>query len=220
MRDQIRLEFDNLPTFESTPFFFSLEDVTDRRLRTLPNTYARCNAALRFMSWIGAGAEVLHVRDEERDSMRVAYLRASLMEYVGMEEALRLDVGSGALNIPATRDAMLVVLRELRNVQIHLIGSALIAEKRPAISRYKGEEHTHELTALMIPRSDLNRLKDPRNASYCNRSDFHRAVDWLADAQERWGIADVVMRGIWRFAVAIVAMHVVAEDVASPEMAV
>jgi hypothetical protein len=210
MNSRVPLNFDSLPTFESTPLFFTLAAEVDERLRTLPATYARCNAALRFMSNIGAGAGHMHVRAEEVDSMRVAYLRASLMEFAGMEEALGIDVGRGQapLRISDTRNAMLVVLRELRNVQIHLIKSDLLSSNRSAVLRFQGEEHEHELTALTIPRLDLNRLKDPRNRTYCHREDFERAVDWLAEAQEHWGIADVIMRGIWAYAEAIVAAHV------------
>lgn len=207
---KVHLDFDNLPTFESTPLFFTLDDQVDARLRTLPATYARCNSALRFMSNIGADSDHMHVRAEEIASMRVAYLRASLMEFVGMEEALRIDLGRDQvpLRISDTRSAMLVVLRELRNVQIHLIKTDLLSGKRSAVSRFRGEEHEHELTALTIPRLDLDRVKDARNAAYCHREDLERAVDWLAEAQEHWGIADVVMRGIWAYAEAIVAVHV------------
>lgn len=210
INSKIHLDFDDLPTFESTPLFFSLDAHVDARLRTLPATYARCNSALRLMSNIGAGSDHMQVRAEEVESMRVAFLRASLMEFVGMEEALRIDLGRNQvpLRISDTRSAMLVVLRELRNVQIHLINADLVSSKRSAVSNFHGDEQKHELTALTIPRLDLDRVKDVRSAAYCHRDDLERAVDWLAEAQEHWGIADVVMRGIWAYAKAIVAAHV------------
>ena len=213
MASKIRLDFNALPTFESSPFFYTLNRTTDARLRTLKATYARCNAALRFMSNIGASADHLHVRAEEVDGMHLAYLRASLMEYVGMEEALQIDLGRGqsALRISETRNAMLVVLRELRNVQIHLVRSDLVSSKRSAVSRFDGQEQEHEITTHCIPKSDLARLIDGRTASYCHRDDLSRAVEWLAEAQEHWGISEVVMRGIWAYADAIVERHVPAE---------
>lgn len=85
---KIGLIFEALPTFESTPVYFTLDDDVNQRLRTLVGTYARCNAALRFTSWVGAGTDTLHVRDDELASMRVACLRAELMEFAGMEETL------------------------------------------------------------------------------------------------------------------------------------
>jgi hypothetical protein len=222
MSERIRLKFNGLPTFESTPLFFTLANDVDSRLRTLPATYARCNAALRFMSNIGADAGQLHVRAEEVDGMRVAYLRAALMEFAGMEETLVIDLGRGPspMRISHTQNAMLVALRELRNVQVHLIRSDLLSSKRSAVWRYEGKEEAHELTALTIPRPDLDRLKNPRTAAYCNRADFERAVDWLADAQEHWGIADVVMRGIWAYAEAIVDAHAPSNDMSVSAVAI
>ncbi|MDX6528483.1 MAG: hypothetical protein QOH41_773 [Blastocatellia bacterium] len=204
------LLFDSLPTFERTPLFFSLNDDVDQPLRTLPNTYARCNAALRFNSCVGAKADMLGVRDEELPSMHAAYLRAALMEFAGMEETLRseLDAVSQPLRIKDTKNAMLVVLRKLRNVQVHLVRNELLAAKRPAVLRWKEQEHQHELTALMIPRADLDKLKDSRNSSHYDSADFNRAIDWLAQAQEHWGIHDVVREGIWAYAKAIVDAHV------------
>jgi hypothetical protein len=139
-------------------------------------------------------------------------LRAALMEFAGMEEALGsdLDGSSSPLQIRDTRNAMLVVLRELRNIQVHLVSTEFRAEKRRAVLRWKGmegEDHETELTALMIPRDDLEKLKDPRNSSRYEPQDFAKAVDWLADAQEHWGICDVVFRGIWAYAEAVADAH-------------
>lgn len=207
-----KLLFDNLPMFQGTPLFFSLEDDIDQRLRMLSNTYARCNVALRFNSWAGADAKGLGVREDELPSMRAGCLRAALMEFAGMEEALASDLkaSDSPLRIRDTKNAMLVALRELRNIQVHVIGTELRSVKRPAILRWNDQEHQHELTALLIPQYDLDKLKDSHNGSRYDRADFNRAVDWLAQAQEHWGILDVVREGIWAYAKAIVNAHVLA----------
>ena len=103
---------------------------------------------------------------------------------------------------------MLVVLRELRNIQIHLVGIELRSAQRSAVLRWREQEHQHELTALLIPRHDLDKLKDDRNSSHYDSADFSRAIDWLAQAQEQWGILDVVREGIWAYAKAVVNVHV------------
>lgn len=194
---KIKLLFDDLPTFAGTPLFFSLENDIDQRLRTLSNTYARCNVALRFNSWASADGKGLGVREDELQSMRAGCLRAALMEFAGMEEALASDLKASVslLRIRDTKNAMLVVLRELRNIQIHVIGTELRSAKRPAVLRWNDQEHQHELTALLIPNYDLNKLKDSRNTSSYDRADFNRAVDWLEQAQEHWGILDVCVKG-------------------------
>lgn len=204
------LEFANLPTFESSPLFFTLPPDVDGRLRTLSGTYARCNAALRFNSWVGADADSLGVRDEELQSMSVACLRASLMEYAGMEEALGADLprGSQPLRIRDTRNAMLVCLKELRNVQVHLVRSALRSRTRSAVLRFEGKEHPSKRTVLTIPREDLKNLRDHRNSRAYAKADFVRAVEWLVEAQEHWGITEVIMQGIWCYAGEVVRAHV------------
>jgi hypothetical protein len=204
---KIKLLFDNLPTFERTPLFVSLDDDIDQRLRKLPDTYARCNAALRFNLWGRLKADMLGVREDELVSIQAACFRASLMEFVGMEEALPSEVTS-PLRIRDTRNAMLVVLRELRNIQVHVTQSDFISTKRPAVLRWNEKEHEHELIALTIPQTDLNRLKDKRKISHYDRADFERAITWLEQAQEHWGIHDVLLQGIWTYAQCVVEAHV------------
>lgn len=204
---KIKLLFDHLPTFERTPLFVSLDEGIDQRLRTLPDTYARCNAALRFNLWGPLKADMLGVREEELVSMQAACFRASLMEFVGMEEALPSEVTS-ALHIRDTRNAMLVVLRELRNIQVHVTQSDFISTKRPAVLRWNQKEHEHELIALTIPQADLDRLRNKRKISHYDRADFERAIAWLERAQEHWGIHDVLLQGIWTYARFVVDAHV------------
>lgn len=204
---KIKLLFDDLPTFGRTPLFVSLDQDVDQRLRALPDTYARCNAALRFNLWGRYKADMLGVREEELVSMQAACFRASLMEFVGMEEALRSEVTS-ALRIRNTRNAMLVVLRELRNIQVHVTQSDFISTKRPAVLRWNEKEHEHELTALTIPQADLNHLRNKRKISHYDRADFESAITWLEQAQEHWGIHDVLLQGIWTYARCVVDAHV------------
>lgn len=207
---RISLDFDALPAFESSPIIFSLPSAVDVRLRALPAVYARCNAALRFNSWVGDDAQGLGVREEELPSMSAACLRAALMEYVGMEEALLTDLPSGAvpMSIRDTRNAMLIVLKELRNVQVHLVRTTLQSAKRASFFLFRGERHEHEFTALTIPRTDIERIKDSRNSAPFVKADYDDAVEWLVGAQEHWGITEVVMHGIWEYARAIVEAHV------------
>jgi hypothetical protein len=205
------LVFLNLPTFESSPWFYTLPDEVDSRLRRLPGTYDRCRAALRFMSCIGADPTTLKARETDAEFMSVAYLRASLMEFVGMEDALPSDLprGTKPLRIHETSDAMLVVLRELRNVQVHLVRSNFITTTKSAYSELDGERHEHQIVARTIPLDDLDRLRDSRNCPNAFvHADFMQAIEWLDRVQQSWGISDVVMRGIWRYASMCVDAHV------------
>ncbi|MBD2096912.1 hypothetical protein H6F90_17560 [Trichocoleus sp. FACHB-591] len=89
MAPRVKLRLDGQPIFESTPMFCFLKRDTEDALRSLPRVYQRSVAALRFLQQIG---DPHFVSDEDKEIMQVAYLRASLMEFVAMEEVLLFDL--------------------------------------------------------------------------------------------------------------------------------
>jgi hypothetical protein len=206
-----RLRFEGMPTFESMSLFFSLPAKVDSRLALLRTTYSRCNAALRFAANIGGDASSLHVSDSEVPAMRVAYLRAALMEYVGMEEVLPIDLrglpGHGTpTTIWSTENPMLILVRELRNIQLHLVNSELIPEEKEAY--FKAEpERMFKIHVQRVAEADLDKLTISKNARCFDSDDFARGVAWLKSAQLRWGIEEIVIESIWEFARRIVAAH-------------
>lgn len=101
---KLALRLDGLPTFESTPSFFSLPDAVGARLARLPYVFARTNTALRFNSLVGADSATIHVRDDELGHMRAAYLRAALMDFVGIEDTLPGGLAPSADRAPAPHD--------------------------------------------------------------------------------------------------------------------
>jgi hypothetical protein len=163
MPTQLLLQFNALPTFETSPALCTLDAESARGLRKLPNVYARAVAALRFRQNIVSSAKHIGVTDEELPIMQVAYLRAALMEFVGMEEVLPLDLadrvqGESPLRIYDTRDAMLIMLREMRHVQLHLLNSSFDSTEMEAFYRFGEETHTTQVTVLTVPRRTSNRL--------------------------------------------------------------
>jgi hypothetical protein len=89
MATKVKLEIDEPPNFESSSIWCSLRLATEQSLRSLPNVYERSVAALRFRQQIG---DPQAVSEEDREIMKVAYLRAALMEFVAMEEVLHVDL--------------------------------------------------------------------------------------------------------------------------------
>lgn len=212
MNTSTRLLFEQLPSFESSPLFSALEADTEAALRLLPNVYARAVAALRFRQNIGSSAEHMRVSEDDVAIMQVAYLRAALMDYVGMEEVLPLDleargIGESVLTIRETRDALLVILREMRHLQLHLVNTSFGSSRKAAILRGMGKEHPTEVTVLTVPRDDLLKLRSLRNASRYDPRDLERAIEWFEAAQANWGVGDVVQAGIQRYAEALVSHY-------------
>jgi hypothetical protein len=144
--------------------------------------------------------------------MQVAYLRAALMEFVGMEEVLPLDLaergrGESPLRIYDTHDAMLIMLREMRHVQLHLLNTSFDTTEMDAFFRFGEETHSTQVTVLTVPKADLAQIKRLRNASRFDSVDLNRAIDWLAEAEAKWGIGDVVQSGVQCYADMLIAHY-------------
>lgn len=211
MNPKIKLCLNDLPRFETSPLFCTLEPSTESAFRQLPNAYERAVAALRFRQKIGSDKEALGVSEEHVRIMQVAYLRAALMEYVAIEEVLPIDLvmrnlGEKPLRILDTGNAMLILLRELRHLQLHLVNTAFKSTSRSAFlrTRNKEEEFKTELTILTIPDADLLQLKALRNATRFDPEELDAAILWFSHAQSQWGIGDIMQSGIQVYAAGIV----------------
>ncbi len=191
--------------------FFGLPESVDSGLAALGNTHSRCVAALLFASKVRGEASSMGVNESELSVMRIAYLRAALMEYVGMEEVLPIDLrGLPTRQVPTTiwgtENPMLILVRELRNIQLHLVNSELIRHPRKAYLKAKPDQLIN-VSAHTILEADLDKLTISKNAKQFNSQDFAKAVAWLKCTQLHWGIADVVIESIWEFARRIVVAH-------------
>lgn len=214
MGPKFKLRLDGLPNFETSPLFLTLEPSTEAALRKLPNVYERAVAALRFCQRIGADKEILGVSEDHLHIMQVAYLRAALMEYVAIEEVLPIDLitrglGEEPLRILDTGNAMLILLRELRHLQLHLVNTSFDSISKSAVLRTikKEREFETELTILTIPTADLRQLKTLRNAARFDPEELDAAISWFSYAQAQWGIGDVVLCGIRVYTTAVVQRY-------------
>jgi hypothetical protein len=214
MGSKYELRLDGLPAFETSPFFCTLEPSTEAALRQLPNAYERAVAALRFRQCIGGDKDALGVSEDHVHIMQVAYLRAALMEYVAIEEVLPLDLvmrgfGEEPLRILDTGNAMLILLRELRHLQLHLVNTAFRSTSRSAVLRTKDkvEEFETKLTILTIPTADLRQLKTLRNATRFDPDELDAAISWFIHSQSQWGIGDVMQSGIQVYAAEVVQRY-------------
>ncbi|MCP9786788.1 hypothetical protein [Cyanobium sp. N5-Cardenillas] len=207
MAPQVRLLIHQPPVFESTSMFCLLTKETREAILSLPRVHQRSVACLRFLQQISNPSLV---SEEHKEIMRVAYLRAALMELVGMEEMLDYDLEERGqdetpLQIKDTECAMLILLRELRHLQLHLVTSTFSREPRDAVYRGGGEgEIATTITINLIPLEDLIKIKELKNARRYNDHELDAAIEWLNQVQLNWGIADVLQRGVQKYADALV----------------
>lgn len=207
---KIALSLAGLPEFNSTSIFCSLDTETGNRLEAFPNVLERTKAAIRFCQYIGGG---IPVADDDRELMQSACLRASLMEFVGMEEVLPLDLEMRAdsrkpLEIKECRNTLLILLKEMRHLHLHLINTRLSKDEVNAVNYSMHPEPYYTVfTVESVPYEDLLRLKSLRNASRYDPVELDNAISWLDQAQRKWGIGDVVQSGIGIFAKLILSTY-------------
>lgn len=203
MSARLRLKLDNLPTFETSPLFCALPRAMELALKSLPHVATRAIASLRFRQRMGRPQT--GVSEDHAPVMEVAYLRAALMEYVAMEEVLPADLaargkGEIPLKIVDTENAMLIILRELRHLQLHVVNSVFLSESKAAVLRGFGRELETEVTIETVPMEELMRIKELRNASRYDGAELDAAIEWFSRTQTQWGIGDVVQAGVQRYA--------------------
>ena len=202
MVSQIRLDFSNLPSFESTPVWVCLRPEIESKLESFPNVLERAKAAMKFRQLMGGG---IPVAETDKQLMQAACLRASLMDFVGMEEVLALDLMNldpqlKVITMMDTRNALLILLRELRHLNLHLINTNFERHDRAAVG-YFGELRINQTLSIQtIPKSDIEKLRTLQNAKRFETSSYDRGIDWLLNAQNQWGIGDVVDSGIHQYA--------------------
>ena len=116
----ISMDFNNLTTIDRGHVFLTLEDSIKKSLGGEPEILDRIENSLEFIRKIG-GAN----RNEDR--FQCALIRAALTELVSIEDIQRTRDN----HRPNTsRHPLLCVVRELRNVQIHVLSAIIDDEKR------------------------------------------------------------------------------------------
>ena len=202
---KVQMLLTELPMFEASPIFCCLDDDVERDLQKFVNIFERASVALRFLQNEGADASQLNVRKEEEEQMQAAYLRASLMEFVGMEDSLPTDLRALGIYKPPlriwdTKNAMLILLRELRHIHIHVGRSKFLRRNKAAVLRgFEKELETH-VVVRTIPKQDLDQLVVGRRAKNFHKHELRAAIDWLDESQNNWGIHDVVHAAVNTYA--------------------
>src|SRR5262245_26466732 len=82
------LDFSDLPDLASSKICTRIDDTVAKAIAMFPQTAERALCATRFCWWICSVEETW----EEHIALRQGFMRASLAEFVGMEEALERDL--------------------------------------------------------------------------------------------------------------------------------
>jgi hypothetical protein len=205
------LDFSLLSRPNYNHIFWSLPAEIEKALIPLTETSARIEGALYFMSYISSPKESLHADEPKATRRREAFLRASLAEYVAIDDTLNRDLvklnkikrGEKSYRISDSKNPMLHLVREMRNLEIHLTSSELSKLEKDVI--YVGELHTH--TIWKLDDLTVEKFKELKNAKNYSDSDINAMVNWFNEAQEDWGVSDIIMRTIWELSAEIVKTY-------------
>ena len=188
----ISMDFNNLTTIDRGHVFLTLEDSIKKSLGGEPEILDRIENSLEFIRKIG-GAN----RNEDR--FQCALIRAALTELVSIEDIQRTRDN----HRPNTsRHPLLCVVRELRNVQIHVLSAIIDDEKRRLC--WGDFANPEEATAVnwtirWIDNISIGDFEHLWKRKKYTRDDFVQALSWFDDNQRNWGIEEVLFRAISQY---------------------
>ena len=173
MATPINLDLSRLQDLEAPGILkrFSL-DIYDL-LSSLPEIQNRAEGCLMF----------LHSTVDERSR---PFLRAALSECCSM-----LEIAGDSIDFK--KDPRIQIVRLLRHANVHLIGSDLRVQSRPAEVTINGETKSFDYAFLIIPNlSDC--IKSTRESKRYTASDLDVTITWLERQQSEWGICNTIQK--------------------------
>jgi hypothetical protein len=206
------IDFADVPDFSRTKMLIQLDTAVSGAIGRFPQTTERALCATHF-----SGLMCSEVRSAQYDhlTLRQGYMRASLAEFVGMEESLqrdlsRLGIEANPLKANTGTRPLLHIIRELRNFELHLHSSPLTKQSRQALWLPLGdsdEERSIEYQGWIIDDLTESQFRQLRNARHYQDDDIRRLVAWFNAAQREWGVHDLILRAIETFCMDIISHY-------------
>jgi hypothetical protein len=144
------LDFSSLTRPNFRELYIGLPFEIEEAINVFPETSGRFEGALKFCWFVSSTPDLLHAQEPKATSIREAFLRAALAEYVSTEETLKRDLKKlntkgKAIKITDSTNPLLHIMRELRNLEIHLTSSQLSKSRRgtPITDNYLDDERSY-----------------------------------------------------------------------------
>ena len=190
------MDFALLPTddfFAARSIFASIDKPLQARLSALPSVLERAQSSVMFAEQAKHG-----------DWVAAAYLRASLADFVSMEEIQTLDTTVHApLKVRDSPNPLVHLLALIRHLNIHVKS---VATSRRVVSASL-EDRPFEMNVAVISNLALPDLQSLRNAKHYSPADLNGVVAWFSAAQLHWGAGYIFRVGAEAFASEIAHHH-------------
>jgi len=206
------LNFSLLPDLRVAPLCMTIDWLSPgygakNPLTELPETYDRADAAVKFCWFVGGPAERLCCKEDDTMTTRQAFLRAALSEFASMEEALKRDLVSigikdRCMKITDSRNPLLHIVKQLRNLEIHLRSGAISSQRQRALlQNLKKPESVSEQNLTIWVMDDLTteQFDNLRGAHLYRENDRNELISWFNQAQKAWGLDEIVFRAVLSF---------------------
>lgn len=195
------LNYDLVPEPEFTPTFMSLPSELEDSMQRFPRTLKRMKAVLTNC----CGIKISQPQQAENA------FRAALTEFAAIEDLLNRELPEGNLKFRLldTDNPLPHILKQLRNLQVHLEGSSIAGHQISLwLKNVPGAEPIDMLVPTIADLTDTQLLElDAFQKGYYSQAQASEMVAWINTRQLLFGIDDVIYRGVVEAAERITAVY-------------
>ena len=133
-----------------------------------------------------------------------ASYRAALFDLTSMEEAAKrdlkcLEIPAGKFYLQSSKNPLLIVLKELRNMETHNFTGMVYSDSREFLWGNITEPDKAKSVVFdvhYLSNLEWEQFQQIRNFDCYCPGDLKVAFDWFDEAQKAWGITEMTYRGI------------------------
>ena len=196
MKQRRRFDFGTLPPIDGMDMFIRLDrsiGTSFAELGFMTETYERAQSALMFF---------FQTKEDDARWQNEARLRAGLNEFYSIEDAARRDFLHAAKTvepprIAESRNPLVHLMYVLRHINVHTHPMATRVQPITVISEFGGSTHEHSYGAIIVETISVRDLQRSREViDYYDSGDLQRALDWLLQKQQTFGVSEVFRAGM------------------------
>lgn len=133
-------------------------------------------------------------------------MRAALAELVSVEDTLAWERPGYAFRLWMSENPLLHIMRELRNMNVHLQPSTFAPKEITVQLRVEGSEPI-DIEVYTLQDFTVERFRQLDNAKYYTDDQIHDLVEWFNAFHQHWGVADAFHQGICALAREIISRY-------------
>lgn len=193
-----QLQFTPLPDNEWTPTFMSLPLELEDRMKHAPLTLERLNGCL-YLAFLATSVDA----NSKYSAVRAgACFRGALAEYASVYDMAKLEFSNQErrINLQETENPLPHILKLLRHLQVHFVSTPV---KDKTVSLWlKKMPDAKPVDCIVWYIEDLTPNQFLGLRAFKAKSPFYSPeqaelmIEWLKAAQAKFGIADVIWRGV------------------------